>query len=123
MTSGRGPKRSARYASKGTSQVSKRIKRVKANWMATFPQWYFASIGLMKMVQPYCKLAIMAMQMTPATSCTHGLDAMLDGVGVMFAVLLGGDKPGFPSEELEVISPPTENYGASRAAPLPGTDP
>jgi hypothetical protein len=65
----------------------------------------------------------MAIQMTPATSCTHGLDAMLDGVGVMFAVLSAGDKPGLPSEEFEAISPPTENYGASRAAPLPGTGP
>jgi hypothetical protein len=65
----------------------------------------------------------MAMQMTPATSCTHGLDAMLDGGGAMFAVVSEDDKAGFPSEEFEAISPPTENYGASRAAPLPGTGP
>jgi hypothetical protein len=77
----------------------------------------------MKMVQPYCRLAIMAMQMTPATSCTHGLDPMFDGGGAMLAVVSAGDKRGFPSEEFEAISPPNENYGASRAAPLPGTGP
>jgi hypothetical protein len=60
------------------------------------------------------------MQMTPATSCTHGLDAMLEGGGAMFAVVSAGDKPGFPSEEFEAISPPNENYGASRAAPHSG---
>src|SRR5258708_37117966 len=107
MTRGRGPKRSARYASKGTSQVSKRTKRVKANWIATLPQWYLASIGLMKMVQPYCRLAIMPMQMTPAKSCTHGLDAMVGGGEAMFAVASAGDSPGLPPEELEAMTPPT----------------
>jgi len=63
------------------------------------------------------------MQMTPATSCTHGLDAMLDGGGAVFVVVSADDKAGFPAEEFEAISPPTENYGASRAAPLPGTGP
>src|SRR4029077_3021873 len=110
MTRGRGPKRSARYASKGTSQVSKRTKRVKVNWIATLPQWYFASIGLMKIVQPYCKLAIMAMQMTPAKSCTHGFDDVLDRGGTMFAVVPAGGKWGLPSEGFEGMKPPREYY-------------
>jgi hypothetical protein len=48
---------------------------------------------------------------------------MFDGGGAMLAVVSAGDKRGFPSEEFEAISPPNENYGASRAAPLPGTGP
>jgi hypothetical protein len=48
---------------------------------------------------------------------------MLDGGGAMFAVVSEDDKAGFPSEEFEAISPPNENYNASRAAPLPGTGP
>src|ERR1700726_649974 len=84
MTRGRGPKRSARYASKEKSHVSERIKSVKATWIAALPQWYLASIGLMKMVQPYCRFATMAMQMIPATSCTHGFELTVEGRDVMF---------------------------------------
>jgi hypothetical protein len=36
--------------------------------MAARPQWYFWSIGLTNSVQPYCKLAIITMQMMPKTS-------------------------------------------------------
>jgi hypothetical protein len=31
------------------------------------------------MVQPYCKLAIMAMQITPAPSCIHGANVDVGG--------------------------------------------
>jgi hypothetical protein len=48
---------------------------------------------------------------------------MVDGGGAVFVVVSADDKTGFPAEEFEAISPPTENYGASRAAPLPGTGP
>src|SRR6476660_5850715 len=37
--------------------------------MAARPQWYFWSIGLTNRVQPYCRLAIITMQMMPKTSC------------------------------------------------------
>src|SRR5205085_1284294 len=59
-----GPKRSTRYPSTGTSHVSSRTKIVNATWMDALPQWYFASIGLTNSVQPYCRLAIMTMQIT-----------------------------------------------------------
>jgi hypothetical protein len=38
---------------------------VNATWMAARPQWYFWSIGLTNSVQPYCRLAIITMQMMP----------------------------------------------------------
>ncbi|MNS78031.1 hypothetical protein D3C72_1116310 [compost metagenome] len=50
---------------------------VKATWIAVRPQWYLSSIGLTNSVQPYCMLAIIAMQITPKTNCTHG-DAKRD---------------------------------------------
>src|SRR5215470_15967854 len=53
----------------GTSQVSISTKIENATWMAARPQWYLASIGLTKSVQPYCRLAIIVMQMMPKTSC------------------------------------------------------
>src|SRR4029077_8193345 len=39
--------------------------------MAARPQWYFWSIGLTNRVQPYCRLAIITMQMMPKSSCPH----------------------------------------------------
>src|SRR5271165_1229201 len=45
------------------------MKMLKATWMAVEPQWYFWSIGLTNNVQPYCRLAIITMQMMPKTSC------------------------------------------------------
>src|SRR5271154_3503529 len=68
-----GPNLSTRYPSTGTSQVSIRTKMVKATWMAARPQWYLASMGLTKRVQPYCRFATLAMQITPSMSCTHGI--------------------------------------------------
>src|SRR5262249_47438788 len=41
---------------------------VKATWIAARPQWYFWSIGLTNRVQPYCRLAIITMQMMPKIS-------------------------------------------------------
>jgi hypothetical protein len=41
--------------------------------MAARPQWYFASMGFTNKVQPYCRFATAAMQMTPITSWIHGL--------------------------------------------------
>src|SRR6266851_8725156 len=64
-----GPKRSTSQPSTGTSQVSVSTKIVKATWIAARPQWYFWSIGLTNKVQPYCRLAIITMQMMPKISC------------------------------------------------------
>src|SRR5215813_3945520 len=53
----------------GTNQVSVRTKMVNATWIAARPQWYCWSIGLTNSVQPYCRLAIITMQMMPKISC------------------------------------------------------
>src|ERR1700730_14618279 len=66
-----GPNRSTSQPSTGTSQVSVRTKIVNATWMAARPQGYFSPIGQTNSVQPYCRLAIITMQMMPATSCSQ----------------------------------------------------
>ena len=50
------------------------IKSEKATWMAVRPQWYLASMGSTNMVQPYCRLATMAMQTIPVASWTQRCD-------------------------------------------------
>ena len=48
---------------------------LKATWIDGRPQWNRLSIGRTKSVQPYCRLAIITMQMMPATSWTRRVDA------------------------------------------------
>ncbi len=67
----RGPNRSTKYPSTGTSQVSVRMKIVNATWMAARPQWNRSSIGLTNRVQPYWRLAIIDMHSTPMSSCVQ----------------------------------------------------
>jgi hypothetical protein len=67
-TSTLGPKRSTRTPEIGATQVSVTMKMVKATWIAALPQWYLTSIGSMKSVQPYCRLAIITRQMMPRMS-------------------------------------------------------
>src|SRR5262249_14566189 len=81
MTTIRGPNRSTNQPSTGTSHVSVATKIVNATWMLVRPQWNRASIGSTKYVHPYWRLAIITMQMTPATSCSH----RLTGRGVLGA--------------------------------------
>ncbi|HEY6237329.1 MAG TPA: hypothetical protein VIW69_19665 [Candidatus Elarobacter sp.] len=69
----RGPYLSTSAASNGTSQVSTTTKIVNDTWIAARPHPFACPIGSTNTVQPYCRLAIIAMQMTPATSWTHGL--------------------------------------------------
>src|SRR5580698_10581614 len=76
ITTTRGPYRSTNHASTGTSQVSVTTNSVKASWMAARPQWNFASIGSTNSVQPYCRLAIIAMQTMPIASCNHRKDGL-----------------------------------------------
>jgi hypothetical protein len=71
MTTMLGPYLSTNQASTGTSQVSVTTKSVKASWIAARPQWNFASIGSTNSVQPYCRLAIIAMQTMPIASCSQ----------------------------------------------------
>src|SRR6201999_3894695 len=69
MMTTRGPYLSTNQASTGTSQVSVTTNSVKASWIAARPQWYLASMGSTNSVQPYCRLAIIAMQTMPIASC------------------------------------------------------
>src|SRR5258708_35893399 len=73
MTTARGPYWSTNQSSIGTSQVSVNTKIEKATWIAARPQWNLGSIGLTNSVQPYCRLAIMAMQSTPTSNCIQRL--------------------------------------------------
>src|SRR5262249_51838373 len=68
-TTGRGPNRSTRYPSNGTSQVSKRTKIVNATWISVLDHPNFSLIGLTNSVHPYCRLAIITMQMIPMNTC------------------------------------------------------
>src|SRR5215471_3207198 len=62
---------------------------VKATWIAARPQWYFWSIGLTNSVQPYCRLAIITMQMMPKISCPQRVasDAVARA-GIVVAVVV-----------------------------------
>ncbi len=96
-TTMRGPKRSTNQPSTGTSQVSVSTKMLKATWMAARPQPNLASIGATNSVQPYCRLAIIDMQMMPTTSCTHrfelGVRPLASASVILFLPKLGRDYP------------------------------
>ena len=47
---------------------------LKAIWIDGRPQWNLLSIGRTNNVHPYCRLAIITMQMMPATSWTRRVD-------------------------------------------------
>ena len=64
----RGPYLSTNQPSMGTNQVSVTTKMVNATWIAARAQPCFSCIGVTKNVQPYCRLAIMHMQMMPNSS-------------------------------------------------------
>src|SRR5256885_4479527 len=53
----------------GTSQVSAATNAVTAHWMSAIFQSNFFCIGVTNSVQPYCRLAIITMQITPKASC------------------------------------------------------
>ena len=57
----------------GVSQVSSAMKMLNAHWMSAIPQPCAAWIGLTNKVQPYCRLAISIMLITPNKSCSHRL--------------------------------------------------
>src|SRR5262245_46935294 len=70
------------------------MKIVNATWMAARPHWCFWSMGLMNSVQPYCRLAIITVQMMPSESWPHrvhgdgaGCASDFSSVAVMFALL------------------------------------
>src|SRR6267154_5713311 len=66
-----GPYLSTNQPSMGTSQVSNRTNNVNANWIDARSHLNVLSISGTKNVQPYCRLAIMTMAMTPNASWLH----------------------------------------------------
>src|SRR5262245_57638114 len=68
-----GPKRSTRYASNDTNQVSVSTNKVNATWIAATPHLCCLSIGTTKSVHPYCRLAMATMPIIPTTSCSNRL--------------------------------------------------
>ena len=65
----RGPRLSTIQPSIGVSQVSSATKMLKANWISAIDQPAPSGSGRINSVQPYCRLAISAMQTTPMASC------------------------------------------------------
>ena len=69
----RGPIRSTRYPSKGTSHVSAITKVAKAIWMVASEACRLLLSGLVKSVHAYCRFAIAIIATIPATSCIQRL--------------------------------------------------
>src|SRR5665213_3887343 len=90
-TTGRGPNLSISQPSTGTSHVSQSTKIVNATWIAAFDQPNFSDIGLTNNVQPYCRLATIAMQMIPMTSCAHRFLRPVFCIGSFDAELLSDE--------------------------------
>src|SRR5947207_8592411 len=70
----RGPYLSTNQHSIGTSHVSNRTNSVNATCIDARPQPNFFWMSGTKNVQPYCRLAIITMQLTPMMSCVHGIE-------------------------------------------------
>ena len=75
----RGPRMSTIQPSIGVSQVSSAMKMLKANWMAAMDQPCALLIGLTNSVHPYCRLAIITMQMMTAAELGPPGHAQLGG--------------------------------------------
>src|SRR5579863_3344100 len=67
----RGPIASTIQPSTGVSHVSSAMKMLNASWISAIDQPCALLIGLTKRVQPYCRLAISTMQITPTISCVQ----------------------------------------------------
>ena len=65
----RGPSASTSQPPAGVSQVSSAMKMLNDHWISATDQPRAWRIGCTNSVQPYCRLAISIMQMTPNTNC------------------------------------------------------
>ena len=88
-----GPSTSTIQPSIGVSQVSSAMKIAKANWIEAIDQPCALLIGLTNSVQPYCRLAIITMQMMAQMSCrqrvacaAEALDSTIVVVAAMVSV-------------------------------------
>src|SRR5215831_16849236 len=122
----RGPKRSTRYPSAGTSQVSNSTNSVNATWIDARFQPYFWLMGIVKSVQPYCRLAIITMQMMPMTSWLQRVASETRAAGRsafgIAAIGCGGqDKvvSPIPDQRQELIQVPENCRCASRQIHAP----
>src|ERR1700690_4328879 len=89
----RGLRLSTIQPSTGVSQVSSAIKIAKASWIEAMSQPCALLIGLTNSVQPYCRLAIITMQMMAQMSCrqrvacaAEALDSTIVVVAAMVSV-------------------------------------
>src|SRR6266481_5688723 len=87
----RGPYLSTNQPSIGTSHVSKSTNSVNAIWIDARSQPNFFWMSGTKNVQPYCRLAIITMQVTPMISWSHGeakIERLAGNAWVAFIVFL-----------------------------------
>src|SRR5579863_9407165 len=79
----RGPSRSTIHPSIGVSHVSRAMKIANATWIEAMVQPCALLIGLTNSVQPYCKLAIIIMQMMIIIRLTHRTEPEFGGVATV----------------------------------------
>src|SRR5579862_4837393 len=70
----------------GVSQVSSAMKIANANWIEAIDQPFALLIGLTNSVQPYCRLAIITMQMTQIARLPQRAVDELNASGFTLAV-------------------------------------
>src|SRR5215471_15939480 len=100
----RGPMRSTIQPSKGTSQVSSRMKIVNATWISALVHPNFCWIGSTNNVQPYWRLATLAMQMMPRINWIQRLESLKRAATADMALSLGR-KADFAAERHEPFRP------------------
>src|SRR5581483_9631283 len=74
----------------GVNQVSNAMKRLNATWMLATSQECAFAMGATKKVQPYWRLAIIIMQMTPTISCIHRKPLDMPWPGALASVAVIG---------------------------------
>src|SRR5690349_18050447 len=91
-----GPRTSASQPATGVSHVSSAMKIEKATWIEAIDQPCALLMGLTNSVQPYCRLAIIIMQMTQIASRTQRVAATLSVRtaldAVVIIIVLPGDR-------------------------------
>src|SRR6185437_1249475 len=76
------PMASTIQPSTGVSHVSRAMKTANATWIEAIDQPCALLIGLTKSVQPYCRLAIIIMQMMQKIRLTHRVDSETRAVAI-----------------------------------------
>src|ERR1700688_3652440 len=81
-----GPSTSRIQPSIGRSQVSSEMKIANANWIEAIDQPFALLIGLTNSVQPYCRLAIITMQMMQIAKYPQRADVVVAASDLRVAV-------------------------------------